>query len=175
MQVLHPVLSGSELLENSDIFAGTPYRIHGHIELVCGVALWGLDEEWQLRERQFLRLEAGLDRARPSAGDCFLHGLGDEGAVLGNMLEGPVPFEFTISIQSQASMSNMPRALETIIDSLFGNAFEGRVVVETEVARVDDVVGLGFLCKVIQGSEVTCPHWNLSVCFQAKEDWQSSS
>lgn len=40
-------------------------------------------------------------------------------------------------------------------DSLLRNAFEGRLVVEAEVASVDDIVGLGLLRELIQGSQVT--------------------
>ena len=41
--------------------------------------------------------------------------------------------------------------------SLLSNAVERRVVVETEVASVDDVVGSCVACEFVQRSKVACP------------------
>lgn len=46
-------------------------------------------------------------------------------------------------------------ARETVLDSLLSNTFQGGVVVESEIASVDDIVGLCFLREIVQGSEVT--------------------
>lgn len=56
-----------------------------------------------------------------------------------------------------------------MFDSLLCNTFQGGVVVETEIASVNDVVGLCLLRKVVQGSEVTCQNLYPSACVHAPE------
>lgn len=42
-----------------------------------------------------------------------------------------------------------------VVNVLFGDAVEGGIIIEAKVTGVDDVVGSGLACEIIQRSEVS--------------------
>ena len=82
MQVRYLILACSELLQHSDIFAGTPDSIDRNIKLHLAA-----NEEGQLGERQLIRSEPALNWAWTALLDGLLNRLGNQGRVLSNMLE----------------------------------------------------------------------------------------
>lgn len=67
----------------------------------------------------------------------------EEGRVLCNVLEGPA---------SDVSASTAVVSISWA--SLLGNAIDGRLIVETKVASVEDVVSLGVAREVVELTEV---------------------
>jgi hypothetical protein len=82
VQVRYLILACSELLQHSDILAGTPDSIDRNIKLDLAA-----DEERQLGERKLIGREAVLDWARTTLLNGLLDRLGNQGRVLSNMLE----------------------------------------------------------------------------------------
>lgn len=83
-------------------------------------------KQGELGERQVASGESRLDGARSPLLDGLLDGLWDEGRVLGDVLQ-----------------------------RLLDDPIERCIIVETEVASVDDVVGAGLFGKVVERSQVT--------------------
>lgn len=83
VQVVYLILSGTELLENADIFASTPNSVYWDIELNLAA-----QEERELGEGQLVGRESALDGSGAALLDGLLDGLGNQRRVLSNMLQG---------------------------------------------------------------------------------------
>lgn len=137
VQVVDLVLARPELLQHPDILAGSPNRIHRDVKLdVAG------EQEGEFGEGQFVGRESGLDRTGASLLNGLLDGLGDERGVLRDVLQRP--FDMSAGVSNKQQNPGL----------LFRDPVQRCVIVEAEVARVDDVIGVGLAGKIVEGVQV---------------------
>jgi hypothetical protein len=72
MQVVHLVLGGSELFQDSNIFASTPDCVDRDIELH-----FSTEQQWKFGKRKIAGWESGLDRTVAALLDCLLDRFGN--------------------------------------------------------------------------------------------------
>jgi hypothetical protein len=138
VKIIDMILCGTKLFQHTDVFAGSPGGVDGNVK---GEGF--IEEEREFREDWFgMFLDGGFQVVvGVGSSELSAHVAGDEGTVLNDVLER--------SNNSISATNSVGWKL------LFIHSVQRLVVVETEIASVNDVLSVNSFCHGVDERKFT--------------------